>query len=68
MDFYRTAPPRTAISLFMQPLKKTDMRRTVADRFAETLAAAGIRRIHGIVGDGLNALTDAVRRQGKLEG
>ena len=43
------------------------MPRTVADRFAETLAAAGIRRIHGIVGDGLNGLTDAVRRQGKLE-
>jgi hypothetical protein len=67
MDFYRTARPRTTISLIMQSLKKTDMPRTVADQFAETLAAADIRRIHGIVGDGLNGLTDTVRRQGKLE-
>ncbi len=43
------------------------MGRTVADQFAETLAAAGVRRIYGIVGDSLNGLTDAVRRQGKIE-
>jgi pyruvate dehydrogenase (quinone) len=41
--------------------------RTVADQFAETLAAAGVKRIYGIVGDSLNGLTDAVRRQGKIE-
>ena len=40
--------------------------RTVADQFAETLAAAGVKRIYGIVGDSLNGLTDAVRRQGKI--
>jgi pyruvate dehydrogenase (quinone) len=40
---------------------------TVADQFAETLAAAGVKRIYGIVGDSLNGLTDAVRRQGKIE-
>jgi len=39
---------------------------TVADQFAETLAAAGVKRIYGIVGDSLNGLTDAVRRQGKI--
>jgi pyruvate dehydrogenase (quinone) len=39
---------------------------TVADQFAETLAAAGVRRIYGIVGDSLNGLTDAIRRQGKI--
>src|SRR5438552_11644161 len=42
------------------------MARTVADQFAETLAAAGVKRIYGIVGDSLNGLTDAVRRQGKV--
>jgi pyruvate dehydrogenase (quinone) len=40
---------------------------TVADQFVETLAMAGIRRIYGIVGDSLNGLTDAIRRQGKIE-
>src|SRR4051812_420178 len=40
--------------------------RTVADQFAATLAAAGVERIYGIVGDSLNGLTDAIRRQGKI--
>ena len=43
------------------------MARTVADQFAETLAAVGVKRIYGIVGDSLNGLTDAIRRQGKIE-
>ena len=43
------------------------MAQTVADQFAETLAAAGVKRIYGIVGDSLNGLTDAIRRQGKIE-
>ena len=34
------------------------MAKTVADQFAETLAAAGVKRIYGIVGDSLNGLTD----------
>jgi pyruvate dehydrogenase (quinone) len=41
--------------------------KTVADQFAATLAAAGVKRIYGIVGDSLNGLTDAIRRQGKIE-
>jgi pyruvate dehydrogenase (quinone) len=41
--------------------------RTVADQFAETLAAAGVKRIYGIVGDSLNGFTDAIRRQRKIE-
>jgi pyruvate dehydrogenase (quinone) len=41
--------------------------KTVADQFVETLAVAGIKRIYGIVGDSLNGLTDALRRQGKIE-
>src|SRR5947209_7947233 len=40
---------------------------TVADQFANTLAAAGVKRIYGIFGDSLNGLTDAVRRQVKIE-
>jgi pyruvate dehydrogenase (quinone) len=43
------------------------MAKTVADLFAEILTAAGVKRIYGIVGDSLNGLTDALRRQGKIE-
>src|SRR6202022_3013379 len=43
------------------------MAKTVADQFAETLAAVGVKRIYGIVGDSLNGFTDAIRRQDKIE-
>jgi pyruvate dehydrogenase (quinone) len=43
------------------------MAKTVAEQFVEILVAAGVRRIYGIVGDSLNGLTDAIRRQGKIE-
>jgi hypothetical protein len=39
----------------------------VADEFAETLTPAGVKRIYGIVGDSLNGITDAIRRQGKID-
>jgi pyruvate dehydrogenase (quinone) len=40
---------------------------TVAEQFVTTLAAAGVKRIYGIVGDSLNGLTDSIRRAGKIE-
>jgi pyruvate dehydrogenase (quinone) len=43
------------------------MAKTVAEQFVEVLAAAGVKRIYGIVGDSLNGLTDAIRRHGKIE-
>ena len=43
------------------------MAKTVADQFAETLAAAGVKRIYGVVGDSLNGLTDLLRRQAKID-
>jgi pyruvate dehydrogenase (quinone) len=43
------------------------MVKTVADQFAETLAVGGVKRVYGVVGDSLNGLTDALRRQGKIE-
>ena len=36
--------------------------KTTADLMAEVLAEAGVRRIYGVVGDSLNAFTDALRR------
>ena len=43
------------------------MPESVADQFATILVAAGVRRIYGVVGDSLNGLTDALRRQGKIQ-
>ncbi|MFH0299565.1 ubiquinone-dependent pyruvate dehydrogenase [Bradyrhizobium sp. 31Argb] len=43
------------------------MARTVADQMVETFAAAGVKRIYGIVGDSLNGFTDALRRHGGVE-
>ena len=43
------------------------MSRTVADQFVDTLAAVGVKRVYGIVGDSLNGIGDAIRRQGKIE-
>lgn len=40
---------------------------TVADQFVKILVAAGVKRMYGIVGDSLNGLTDAIRRDGKIE-
>jgi hypothetical protein len=54
-------------------LEKTEMPRTVADQFAENPVAEGVKRAYGIVGDGLNGLTDAIhsaalsKTQGKLQ-
>ena len=39
------------------------MSRTSADYMAEMLAAAGVSRIYGVVGDSLNGFTDSLRRQ-----
>src|SRR5260221_2349140 len=39
----------------------------VADLIAETLAQAGVKRIFGVVGDGLNGLTDALRKRGTID-
>lgn len=43
------------------------MAKTVAEQFIEILAAAGVKRVYGLVGDSLNGLTDAIRRQDKIE-
>src|ERR1700689_5813312 len=39
----------------------------VAETLVATLAAAGVKRIYGIVGDSLNQITDAMRRQKTIE-
>jgi len=41
--------------------------KTVAEIFIETLIAAGVTRIYGVVGDSLNGILEEVRRSKKLE-
>src|SRR5471032_75517 len=43
------------------------MAQTVADQMVEVLAAAGVKRVYGVVGDSLNGFTDAIRRRGGIE-
>jgi len=38
------------------------MAKNVAEVFVETLIAAGVKRVYGVAGDSLNALTEAIRR------
>jgi pyruvate dehydrogenase (quinone) len=41
------------------------MARNVSDVFIETLVAAGVKRVYGVVGDSLNGLTDVIRKSNK---
>ncbi len=43
------------------------MSNTVAELLVETLGEIGVRQIFGVVGDALNPLTDAIRRQKLIE-
>ncbi len=40
---------------------------TVAESLVATLAAAGVKRIYGIVGDSLNGIIDEIRKQKTIE-
>ncbi|MFI5930980.1 pyruvate dehydrogenase [Actinoplanes sp. NPDC051494] len=42
-------------------------KQSVADQLVEILVQAGVQRIYGIVGDSLNALSDAIRRNGEIQ-
>lgn len=40
---------------------------TVADILIDTLAAAGVKRMYGVVGDSLNGITDSLQRKKSIE-
>src|ERR1700680_3867676 len=42
-------------------------KKKVADLLVDVLAQAGVRQVYGVSGDSLNGITDAIRRQGKIE-
>ena len=39
----------------------------VADLIVETLQAAGVSRVYGVVGDSLNGITEAIRARGQID-
>src|SRR6201996_9090244 len=43
------------------------MSTTVAEMIVKTLADQGVRTVWGVVGDALNPLTDAIRREDRIE-
>jgi pyruvate dehydrogenase (quinone) len=47
--------------------KESSMSRTVADAMWEMLVQAGVKRCYGIVGDALNPVIDALRRNGQID-
>ncbi|MEV5704690.1 pyruvate dehydrogenase [Actinoallomurus sp. NPDC052274] len=42
-------------------------KRTVAEQLVDLLVRAGVRRLYGVVGDALNPVTDAVRRNAAID-
>src|SRR5207245_6457346 len=42
-------------------------RKRVADVLIETLVAAGVKRVYGLVGDSLNGVTDSIRPREDLQ-
>src|SRR5271154_4697876 len=47
--------------------RRMQMAKTVAEGLWEMLASAGVRRCYGIVGDALNPVIDALRRNGSVD-
>jgi pyruvate dehydrogenase (quinone) len=43
------------------------MAKNVAEVFIETLVNAGVKRVYGVAGDSLNALTDTIRKSKEIE-
>ena len=46
--------------------KGEDMEKTVSDCLVEMLAAQGVERLYGLVGDSLNPVLAALRRNGRI--
>src|SRR5258708_38546734 len=52
----------------INPSKKQNMtQKTVAEIFVETLIAAGVTRIYGVVGDSLNGILEEIRRSKQID-
>ena len=43
------------------------MPKTIAAQIVEQLVAAGVKRVHGVVGDSLNSITDEIRQRKEID-
>ncbi|GAA5026063.1 hypothetical protein GCM10023258_19520 [Terrabacter aeriphilus] len=57
---------RSLVAARVPPDERTPMT-TVAEHLITSLAQAGVRQVWGVVGDALNPLTDAIRREDRIE-
>ena len=48
-------------------IKDTIIKKRVADVLVDTLVAAGVKRVYGLVGDSLNGITDSIRPRKDLQ-
>lgn len=48
-------------------MRRSMARQNVAEQFVDILARAGVRRLYGVVGDSLNPVVDAVRRNSAID-
>src|SRR5207302_6802897 len=67
----KTAPYCTLIDVrharWATLTQERTMAKTVSEVFVETLIAAGVQRVYGVVGDSLNGLTDAIRKSTQID-
>lgn len=60
-------PQEVASKLGIVAEDLSEMAKNVADLLWEMLQSAGVKRCYGIVGDALNPVIDALRRNGNIE-
>jgi pyruvate dehydrogenase (quinone) len=48
-------------------LAEKTMAKNIADLLVDTVVAAGVKRVYGVAGDSLNAITDSIRRHKDIE-
>jgi pyruvate dehydrogenase (quinone) len=54
-------------SLAIKGKERGEIMATVAEQIVKTLVEAGVKRVYGIVGDSLNGIIDAIRREGSIQ-
>jgi hypothetical protein len=58
---------KTALCLFAEGKPGVFPMSTVADRIVQTLIAANVSPVYGLVGDSLNGITDSLRANGEIQ-
>src|ERR1700744_4037083 len=54
----------TATKPFLKPF---DMSQSIASSLVQHLVTAGVHRVHGVVGDSLNAIVEQIHKDGRIQ-